>query len=256
MLLALLACSPNKSADATPAPEPEPTPAPRATYAQWDEAINNTYTSRTPTKEDVKLQIGKVDENGLSLSRICIEKGVTDCNPWFNASRDSFRKLTIHRDVLWLKGDLMSKYEGRHGVSSVDGYVSLLDCQAPRFFLSPTIRASSWLFMEKFSIMRDGKVIVNREFSLSDVNRDNDNSSITERADFILTNDEIKSLRDIKNDTQILVRFTGQKGYTGLDKAQVSVLVDGITRMLPLYDALAEASENIGLVDDAACPGR
>ena len=109
--------------------------------------------------------------------------------------------------------------------------------------------------MEQFSLMLDGEVVLDRKFSTSDFDRETDRNSVTERAHITLDGHELQKIRNLDSSRQFLIRFTGQKGHVGLDSDASRTFVQGVSRLLPMYDALDQAIIKIGPVKDTACPG-
>ncbi len=103
--------------------------------------------------------------------------------------------------------------------------------------------------------MLDGEVVLDRKLSNCNVDREVDRNSVTERAHITLDKHELQKIRNLDSSKQVLIRFTGQKGHLGLDSDASRTFVQGVSRLLPLYDALDRAIIKVGPVQDAACPG-
>lgn len=264
--LALVACSPDNLVDgqsakvqgpATVASAPTQT---NATAAQWHAVVGGVFDKVNAQKlydkkrPEYILDEGKIDDNGITEFHACFDKAPPQCKVGALGKRDGFRKVQFLSDPRWDWDDSGYKYTKGIGKPSVRGYISLTDCRRPRIVLEPTFRASGWIFLEQFSLMLDGTVVLDRKFGTGDVDRENDHNSVSERAHVLIDEQELQTIRNVDSSKQVLIRFTGQKGHVGLDSDASKSFVQGISKLLSLYDALDQAIVKVGPVKDAACP--
>lgn len=259
-------CSPNTSVDGngatagtTVVAANSPT-SQTATAEQWQTAVKGVFDKvnlkklrdkRTP---EYILDDGKTDADGVAEFFGCFDKAPPKCDVIVSGRRDGFRKIQFLYDPLWKWDESGAQYFKGSGKSSVDGYISLIDCGQPKMLLQPTYRSGSWIFMERFSLMVDGTVVIDRKFDIGQVERNNSHNSVSETAHFILNENELKSLRKVDQSKQILIRLTGQKGYSSIDPDGSKAFAQGIPKLLRMYDDLDHATTRLGAVKDAACP--
>jgi hypothetical protein len=258
--IALSACSPGSSTDGQSAKVQGPATMTHSTAAQWQAVVGGVFDKVNAQKlHDKKrpeyvLDEGKTDDNGITNFRACFDKAPPQCKVTASGKRDEFRKIQFLSDLLWDWKDSGYQYTKGIGEPSVRGYISLPDCRRPMFVLKPTFRASGWIFLEQFSLMVNGEVVLDRKFSNGNVDREVDHNSVTERAHITLDEHELQKIRNLDSSKQVHIRFTGQKGHVGLDSDASRTFVQGVSQLLPMYDALDSAIIKVGPVKDAACP--
>jgi hypothetical protein len=264
--LALSACSPNMSSDGQSAKvqgiaitASAPTKA-EATAAQWQSVVNGVFDKvnarkiHDKKKPEYVLDEGTIDENGVTEFFGCFDKSPPQCEVWASGKRDGFRKVHFFSDPLWDWDESGYKYAKGIGKPSVRGYISLSDCRRPKIVLEPKFRGSGWIFLEQFSLMLDGTIVLERKFDIGEVDRENDHNSVTESAHINLDEQEMQRIRNVNSSKQVLIRLTGKKAYVGLDSDATKTFVQGMSKLLRLYDALDLAIVKVGPVKDAACP--
>jgi hypothetical protein len=197
---------------------------------------------------------GKTDEQGVTEFFACFDKAPPKCELSASGKRDGFRKVQFFMDPVMEFGDLTAKYARGVGKPSIRAYVSLKDCRQPTILLQPTFRASNWIFLERFGLMLDGNLVIDRKLDPSQVNRDNSHNEVSESTHVVLNEEEVNALRKIADSKQVLVRLTGQKGYVGIDQEGTKNFVQGVARLLRIKDALEQAVENLGQMQDPVCP--
>ncbi len=263
--LALGACSPKNPADSPTANPAGPAtiasaPVPSsATAAQWHSAVAGVFDKVNVKKLNDKKNPeyvsdeGKTDENGVTEFFGCFDKAPPKCDARVSGKRDGFRKVQFFSEPIWNWQDTAYKYARGLGKPSVRGYISLSDCKRPKIVLQPNFRGSSWLFVEQFSVMLDGTVVLDRKFEVGEVDRENDHNSVTEMAHLTVTEEELQTLRKIDPSRQVLIRLTGKKGYAAIDAEATKTFTEGIVKLLRMYDSLDQATQKVGSVVDAAC---
>jgi len=153
--------------------------------------------------------------------------------------RDAFRKLSFFKTA----GAKVYEDLG----PSVGSYISVPDGEMPVIFLSPYfLGKNGWLFMNKISVMVDGEVIFERDFSDSKVSRNSETYGVEERYDFIANESDIAALRKITPASKIVIRLSGDKGYVNLEKKgkgsdYVKIFKDSIIEDLFIYDSINRA---------------
>lgn len=266
LTLVLAGCSPNSSVDRQstkgqgPSSAPSELPQPTATADQWLSAVGGVFDKvnvqklRDKKKLEYVLDEGKTDANGVTEFFGCFDKSPPQCDAPVSGKRDGFRKVQFFFEPVWNWKESGYKYVNGVGKPSVRGYISLIDCRRPKIVLEPTFRASTWIFLEQFSLMLDGTVVLDRKFGTGEIDRENDHNSVVETAHLTVDERELLMLRKVDPSKQILIRLTGQKGYVGLDPEMSITFAQGIAKLLHLYDALDQATLKVGPVKDAACP--
>lgn len=233
---------------------------PYVTAEQWTNAVRQVFDKVSVEKlRDKKNPVyveddGKTDENGVTEFFACFDKAPPNCELPASGKRDGFRKVQFFMDPAMEWGDIVAKYEHGVGKPSIRAYVSLKDCSQPTILLQPTFRAANWIFFEQFGLMLDGTLVIDRKFDPSQVDRDNSHNKVSESIHLLLNKQKVNALRGITQAKQVLVRLTGQKGYVGIDQEGTKDFVQGVTRLLRMHDALDQAVENLGQVNDTACP--
>mgnify|MGYP003384917645 CR=1 FL=1 len=227
---------------------------------QWRNAVNKAFdkvnVSRLRDKKNPAYieNDGKTDENGVTEFFACFDKSPPKCEFSASGKRDSFGKIQFFMEPTMELEDIRAMYARDGGKPFIRAYVSLKDCSQPKIILLPTFRATSWIFLEHFGLMLDGSLVIERKFDSSQVDRDNSHNEVSESAYVVLNEQEIITLRRIGEAKQVLVRLTGKKGYVGIEQERMKTIVQGITRLLRIHDALDQAVKNLGQVKDPACP--
>jgi hypothetical protein len=226
-LLGAAGCNKTESAEPTPLPA---APVHVATIEEWTAALKASYV-----ESDVKSE-------GDGVTKYMAAFGVkdTDSFAFSFVTRDGFRKLRIFYAGLPMEIG-----------TGLNAYVSLPDGKMPVLFLRPFFQGDSWIFMNAVSIMVDGEVVLEQAFAHNDVDRDSSSNGVKERADFIVDAKGIATLRKISGSSKVIVRITGDKGYTNLNGDDKKKAINAIksfkadiANALRLYDALGKAVEN------------
>ncbi len=227
------------------------------TAVQWTNAVNQAFDKvnvkrlRDTGNPAYVTDDGKTDENGVTEFFVCFDKSPPKCELSASGKRDGFRKILFFTDP-------QMEFDEHHFVvnrkPSVRAYISLRDCDRPAIVLESTFRSNSWLFLEKFGLMLDGSIVINRKFDFNQVNRENSHNEISESVHMILDQEEVNALRRVTQSKQVLIRLTGQKRYVGIDREGTENFVRGTAGLLRIHDALGEAIEKVGQVKDDACP--
>ncbi len=230
-----------------------------ATAKQWMQTVERVFDKVNVNRlRDRKSPAyiedpGKSDENGVTKFFACFDKAPPKCELPSSVTRDGFRKVQFFADPGMDLSDSEAKYASKTGKPSVRGYVSLRDCHPPIIVLHPTFRAAHWMFVEQFSIMLNGAIVIDRKFDSSQVDRNNSHNEVSESIHIVLNEQEVNALRKIVPAQQVLIRLTGQKGYVGVDQDGIREFVQGVPRLLRMQDALEHAIKELGPVKDTAC---
>jgi hypothetical protein len=233
---------------------------PNVTAEQWTHAVGQVFDKvsvkrlRDKRNPDYVEDEGKTDANGVTEFFACFDKAPPKCELPSSGRRDGFRKVQFFKDPGMEWSDLGAKYTRGTGKTSVRAYVSLKDCYRPMFLLQPTFRAANWIFLERFGLMLDGAIVIDRKFDSSQVDRDNSHNEVSESVHIGLDQQEVNALRRVVEAKEVLIRLTGQKGYVEIDQEGTRNFVQGVTRLLRMHDALGQAVDRLGQVKDPACP--
>lgn len=224
LCLAIAGCGEKSVAKASSAVEiitPPPT-----TPEDWKIAIESTYE-----KTNIKNK-GEGVEEFFACFEPTPEKQ-RKCTNYAFGKRDAFRKLRFYSGLNVMAGN------------NVAVYVSLPDNSKPVLFLAPHIFSqNSWLFINKFAVMVDGDVVLEQELEHSKIDRETFPGGVEERGDFVATLSQIEALRKIKQESVVLVRITGSKGYITFDKGDASSAKESLMNIVKVYDALDNAVKN------------
>lgn len=155
--------------------------------------------------------------------------------------RDAFRKVTNFTPTG------VKLYESLG--PNVRSYVSILDGKKPVILLNPFFTGDNgWLFMNKVSIMVDGNIIFEDDFSKEKVDRQSYAWGVEESYHLMLTESDITAFRQIRPTSTISVRLSGDKGYAQLagkaTKKEIDMLSKFKTAMMEnvrVYDAINKA---------------
>lgn len=196
--------APTAAAPANPAAPPKPP----FTKTEWRRAYNTAFAETKPTSDD----------QGITSYGACFgRKDDGKCEIVAFGKRDAFRKIdhltTIHTSFNRI-GDV---------TTFVGTYLSAIECKSPSLLISPSVnKKGGWLFMEKVALMADGDVVLEREMTTAQVDRDNEGYWVHETGNFIATDEELTALEKFVNADQKAIRITGQKGYLTLPKERTA----------------------------------
>lgn len=232
---------------------------PNATADQWAKSVAGTFDKvNVKQLHDRKNPAyvndsGSTDENGVSEFFACFDKAPPKCDISASGRRDGFRKVQFFRDPVLTWNVEGAKYAGPAGKTSIDAYISIPDCEEPKLVLRPIYRSDKWLFLDQFGVMADGIILIDKKINRSDIDRENNHNSVSESVHLPLTSDEVAAVRKMHGAKQVLLRLTGQKGYTGIDQKTTKEFIQGIDKSLRIYDALMQSTKSTGPVSDPAC---
>ncbi|WP_124480775.1 hypothetical protein [Burkholderia stagnalis] len=197
-----------------------------ATPEEWRKALDSTYTTNKSTTTD--------------------DDGVTRFAARFPPSQEGAK------DAYVLLGtyDAMRKRTFFYSFfasptldigSSVKPYISLSDNSYPILMIAPYyFSKNGWLFMSRLTIMVDGKIILDRDFSQEEVARDVESYGVQERYDFYASPEEIAGMRSIRNSSQLTLRLTGKKGFITVPKKETEGIRTAIVDVVRGYDAVSQ----------------
>lgn len=225
-ILIIVGCSKQDSTasvDKSPPVSIQPAPPPSATPEDWRKALESSY-----------FVMSKSDEGeGVTKFTACFSQlDAKKCKNIAFASRDAFRKR------YFFKSGFASSYPLGNYVAS---YISIGNNERPSILLAPVFNGHSWLFIKKISFLLDGEIVLEKDFENFKVDRDAHGGGVTERFDFIVTEEQIAALRKIGQESNLLVRLTGDKGYVSLNKKEISDLKSEIANLLFAYDKINHA---------------
>lgn len=225
-ILIIVGCSKQDSTasvDKLPLVSVQPAPLPSATSEDWRKALESSYVVTNKSDEG----------DGVTKFFACFRQiDAKKCGNWTSASRDAFRERYFFKS-----GFASSFPTGNYVVS----YLSLGNDERPSVMLAPVFNGRSWLFIKKISFLLDGEIVLEKDFEHFKVDRDTHGAGVTERSDFFATEEQIAALRKIGQESNLLVRLTGDKGYVSLNKKEISDLKGEIANLLFVYDKINQA---------------
>jgi hypothetical protein len=198
--------------------------------------------------------LGETDKDGVTSFFACFDKEPPKCELSASGKRDGFRKVTFFSDPSLDWSNLSAKYERRFGKPSLRAYVSVKDCSSPKLFIESTYRGTNWLFLQEIGLMLDASIVVTRNLSISQINRENTHEAVSESVHVELNNSEIETLRRLSASKQVLIRFTGKNSFVSLDSESTRSFLEGLSRLILIHDNLQLALKNVNDVKDSACP--
>jgi predicted small lipoprotein YifL len=190
-----------------------------ATAEDWKKALDSSFTSSQMKDEG----------NGVVSFLACFQKDADKCFASSFASHDAFKKRTFFMG-------------GPKSVGPPDTYVktylSVGDSQRPYFLMLPHFFSGThqWLFMRNLSILLDGKILFEKNFNLLEVSQRIETYGVYEGFQFALSDDEIKSLKNIKAESTLSIRLTGKDSYEAIDEKGVKLFKSDIANMLFIYE--------------------
>lgn len=152
----------------------------------------------------------------------------------FFAKRDGFRKLTFFTSV--------DSTFARYSAPVVYAYLSVPDCKAPVFFVSPRTfrsRSSSWLFLNRVAVLADGELLLDQSLADFKPHREIFPGGLEETVDFPLEARQISDLRRLEHAKQVSVRITGDKGYVTLDAKAIEHWRKDVAATIKAHDVVA-----------------
>lgn len=212
----------------TAANAPPTPPAPKATVADWRAAVEQSFTINNLT----------TDSGGVSDFGACFEGTKEKCTIKVLGSRDPFRKLRHFVPFQTKMAETLNK-------TYLGSYVALLDCDAPSLFLQPRFASKrSWIFMNAISIMADGELVFEKNFSDRKISRETTNPGVEEVYNFIASEEEVNSLRKVVSADSVIIRITGEKAYATVEKKDAEASKEDLAKMLKVFDKLDSATKS------------
>jgi hypothetical protein len=223
-----LAASESPSAVTAAAPSSPPaTAAAPLSKEQWLSRIESTYTKFAESDEGDGVTKFAACFSGWDPTR-------KQCPGEFaSAKRDGFRKLRFYKP-------------GIRNSLTIDSYVhshiSLPDGERPRVVVAPYYFSKrGWLFLRSVAFLADGEVVFEKEFEGSDVQRDNSEIGVEERAAFIVVDSELDDLLKVAGAKVLKIRMTGEKGYVNLSPKDVDTIKREVALLLKINDRMVNA---------------
>jgi hypothetical protein len=242
--VALAACDRHASKEAAAASGPTaiaaasaPPPASAASSPDdWKRVFGSTH----------KADRRETDNDGITTFTACFGQVEKRCLPLMFAKHDAFRKRYFFTPV-------QSQFERIVGRPYLHTYVSLPQCGRPVVMLNPLYSSKhGWLFMNRFGVMVDGDLVLDRELQDTSIDRDNDVSGVRESGSVLATTEDLAALRKIAEGKSIVIRLTGKNSYASVDKKLASNVVKDVADVLATYDKLD--SELPKLPQDSCSP--
>lgn len=202
---------------------PPLSPTSKATPDGWKNALEASFVM-TDVKDGGE---------GVTEFSACFKRVGKNCDAFAFGSRDAFRKLRFFTAGTSSAMDVFTY---------VPIYISLRDNERPSLFLAPYFFSKGgWIFLNKIAIMLDGDVVLEQDFEGSAVKRNPEAAGVAEKVHFIASEQQIASLRKIKPESTLLIRFTGQNGHISLDKKRIEYFKSEIANALFIYDTINHA---------------
>jgi hypothetical protein len=202
-------------------------PAHIATEKEWQDALLLAYTESNV----------KDNGDGTSDFTACFYKKDNKCQVFSFGKRDGFRKLRFFHTI----------YSELHSIGLVNyvkTYLSLTNGKKPFLIINPVyFDKKNWLFMENLSVMVESEVVLEKGFIKSIIDRNVERYGVEESYSFIAEEKEINALRKITQESNVIVRITGSKGYVNLEKSNVIQFKKDIITALYMYDKLNKTLE-------------
>jgi hypothetical protein len=121
---------------------------------------------------------------------------------------DATKSLVRQRDQM----DRVTFYTAsKDGHTQVGAYLGIEDGDAPVLHMRTIYFGDRWVFYEKVKIMADDAIVFERNFSRSDIIRDNANGDVWEVADFVAGQGDLLALKIIARSKSATVRFEGDE---------------------------------------------
>ena len=200
-----------------------PPPPPAPTAAEWQAAVEGTFTKRDAKTED-----------GVTRYGACFEAKI-EC---LTTDYDAFKKV-FHLRALYTAANEISPLGNHLGSSIV-----VAECNLPKLVIRPTFYGDTWLFLSNVAILADGVVVWERSIPRDWVQRDTetlDRVRVIERGIAILSKDELGVFQKLLESTQLTVRMTGEKGYVTLTKKETVRFKQDLELVLNAYARLNQA---------------
>ena len=200
--------------------EPEP---PKYTLEQWKSDFKSSF-------EATRV---KNNKDGVTEFIACFKKEEKGCPMLAFGETDGFRAVshfTPPNTQLKSIADAWSFFRV---------YVSALECKAPAIIMTPTFSSrNGWIFMDKAAIMSDGEVTLKQSFENFKVDRETEGGRVLEKVTWILSEDQVASLRKTLEAKRIIMRISGSKGYYTIKKENEDGFREDASIALFIYDAL------------------
>lgn len=202
--------------------------APAPTRDEWLKAVTDTFYAKGKPE---------TDDSGVTQYGACFdEQKGPKCETFAMLKHDNFKKVFYFNPFLTYlqKRSLAMKYLG--------SYVALPECSSPQLVIAPMLYMDSWIFLRQVAVMANDKLVL--EFKTPDVERETDRvaSGVTEISYVIASAEQINALREIAGGANVIVRFTGDKGFITMKKDLVKNMQDELRTVLKAYDKLKAAA--------------
>ena len=198
---------------------------PKYTLEQW----------RSDFKSSFEATGTKTDKDGVTEFMACFKKEEKGCPMFSFGKTDGFRSVshfTPPNTQLKSIADAWSFFRV---------YVAALECKEPVIIISPTFNSrNGWIFMDKAAIMSDGEVTLEQSFENFKVDRDNEGGRVLEKVTWILSEDQIASLRKTIEAKKIIMRISGSKGYYTVKPENENGFREDASISLFIYDSLMQ----------------
>ncbi|MBJ9962900.1 hypothetical protein [Burkholderia seminalis] len=225
--LSLSACNDHSSVAQQPKVQSEPLAIPHvATPEEWRSALQSAYTTNNSatTNEDGVTSFGARFSAG--------KEGAKDAYVLLG-SYDAMRKRTFFYSFFASPTLDIG--------NSIKPYISLADNSTPILIIAPYyFSKNGWLFMNRVTIMADGKIVLDRDFSQEEVARDVESYGVQERYDFHASPEEIAALRTITKTSKLTMRLTGKQGFVTIPKKEAESIRTAFIDVIRGYDEIGQ----------------
>lgn len=193
-----------------------------ATMEDWNASLGETLVEKSVEDKG----------NGVTSFLACFKsEGRVECATNFGR-RDSFKKSRF------FSAGLRASLDSLITAPYLQSFIALPDGELPVVVLRPVFTGDSWIFMNKVAVMVDGQVVLDEDLDSLRVKRDTGLDYVDESYQFELEKNQIEALRKITKESKVIIRITGDSGYTTVDKTDVDFFKQDIGNLLQIYDHL------------------
>jgi hypothetical protein len=209
------------------------------TLDDWKNALSTVYTKEAikDGQDGTSTFDAKLQKSSSSNSAIIVEGKV-----------DGFAKFTFLTPNPFTVNS--NAYLRKSNIALV---VGVPDGGLPLLILKPTFYSNrSWMFMSKLSIMVDGSIVFENDFTNEKISRNSEpGEGVVETLNLVLTDADITGLRKIQENSNVVIRLSGDKGYVTMyadkpnskkpESDDMHMFKSQLENVLYLYDSITKA---------------
>ena len=204
--------------------------------AAWDAAIASTYSTSSLRNEG----------DGITTFYACFHtNALKQCDAGAFGKKDAFKNMvgytTVNSELAKLTRPI---YLGLAVVVS--------PCDEPSLVLNAQFWGrDGWLFLNRASVLADGKLVIDREFSTGTVSRNPDAAGVIERGYWAASAADVTGIKSIATASSLSIRLTGDRGYVTVTKKHLAEVKEDAAAALVVYDKLTAIAKEA--MRGAAC---